>query len=42
MTYFPDRLNDLPFFAEWFDIMDITNIVNVGDERNVGIRTAGD
>ena len=42
MTYFLDRLNELPFFAERFDIIDITNIVNVGDERNVGIRTAGD
>jgi hypothetical protein len=32
MTYFLDRLNELPFFAERFDVIDITNMVNVGDE----------
>ena len=40
MTYFLDRLNEFTLPAERFDIMNIPDIVDVRDERNVGIRAA--
>ena len=36
-AYFHDREDELSLSAEWFDVMNITNIVDVRDERNVGI-----
>jgi len=39
-TNFLYWLNELSLSAERFDVMNITNIVDMGDERYVGIGTA--
>jgi len=41
-TDFFDRLNELPLSAERFDIVNIADIVYVGDKRDVGIGAARD
>jgi len=41
-THFPDGEDELALPAEWFNIMNIPEIVNVGDEGDMGIYPAGD
>ena len=41
MADFLDRVDKLPFPAERFDIVHVPDIVDVGDERDVGIGAAG-